>query len=103
MKKTLYPLHPAQREIYLDQLIDVRRPYYNVGGYIRLSGPLDIDRLKAVVRSVPEMFDVFNVQFELEDTEPVCYLNDHAARYELRELDLSGDPDGAATDRKSVV
>ena len=36
MSKIFFPLHPAQHDVYMDQLINIVSPQYNIGGYIVL-------------------------------------------------------------------
>ncbi len=37
-----FPLSSAQKEIWFDQLLHPDRPLYNIGGYVRIDGPMDV-------------------------------------------------------------
>ena len=51
MKQTPFPLHPAQKDVYIDQLLNVESPHYNIGGYLKLEGALDKEKFFRVVNS----------------------------------------------------
>ncbi len=36
-----YPLSSPQREIWFDQILHPDVPLYNIGGYVRIDGPID--------------------------------------------------------------
>ncbi len=93
MKITALPLHPAQLDVYTDQLVNINSPHYNVGGYIRLKGLLDKAIFHQVIDSLPEVFDAFRMRFFLDEGEPkVCpgYIDKTGA---LSELDFTVFPD----------
>jgi amino acid adenylation domain-containing protein len=73
----------------MDQLINRDSPHYNVGGYIRLSGELDIIALKAAVQSVPEKFDVFRMRFDIDGPDQVYTVDDQYADHFFQEIDFS--------------
>ncbi len=37
-EEIIFPLHPAQLDVFTDQLLDIKSPQYNIGGYIKLKG-----------------------------------------------------------------
>ncbi len=90
MESTYLPLHPAQLDVYTDQLINPQSPHYNIGGYIRLKGYLDKEKFNETIQSIPEVFDAFKLKFRLDSEEPVCYLAQDYNCHHLTELDLSG-------------
>jgi len=92
------PLHPAQQDVYLDQAINTEAPYYNMGGYIRLTGHLDKEKFIEAVRSAPEVFDALRMRFDLRDEEPLAYVDEAYTVFELAELEF---PDGE--DKKERV
>ena len=49
MNRITFPLHPAQWDVYTDQLLNVDSPHYNIGGYIRLKGPVDKKKFQEAV------------------------------------------------------
>ncbi|GLX14823.1 non-ribosomal peptide synthetase [Pseudomonas straminea] len=44
-----FPLSAAQQDVWLDQISHGDSPLYNIGGYLRLTGALDISRLRLAV------------------------------------------------------
>ena len=40
-QENIYPLSLSQREIWFDQLMYPDIPLYNIGGYVRIDGPVD--------------------------------------------------------------
>ncbi|MHA4812497.1 condensation domain-containing protein, partial [Flavitalea flava] len=98
MREKKFPLHPAQREVYIDQLINCESPHYNVGGYIKLIGELKKELLRNAVASVPEVFDVFKMRFELNEQEYAGYIDPDYEQHEFKELDFTGhvEPEQAA-------
>ena len=99
MQQLTYPLHPAQWDVYTDQLLNVESPHYNIGGYIKLKGSLDNEKFKEAVCSAPATFDVFRMRFDTNLSESPCYYEEDYQRCEMPELDFSQgqDPEGEAT------
>ena len=93
-----FPLHPAQQDVYMDQLLNSDSPRYNIGGYIVLKGDLDKEKFHQAVRSVPQVFDAFKMRFDLEAQDLLCHYDNDYNTAELSELDFSGgnDPAGEA-------
>src|SRR5689334_15623629 len=89
MEKRFLSLHPAQRDVYTDQLINAGSAHYNIGGYIRLKGRLDKKSFEETVHSIPQVFDAFKLRFKLEAEGPVSYLDESFDKASLEELDLS--------------
>ncbi len=102
MEDLFYPLHPAQLDVFLDQLIDPDSPHYNTGGYIVLKGTLDKEKFMAVVRSVPVVFDAFRMRFDMHSDEPGFYLDTAYNCFEISEVDFSKEADPAAAAAKWV-
>ncbi len=98
MQKTTYPLHPAQKDIYLDQLLNIESPQYNIGGYIKLKGSLNKEKFVEAFSSAPTAFDAFRIRFDLEVPDFLCHLDDGYERMEISEIDFSSftDPAGEA-------
>ncbi|HEY0055307.1 MAG TPA: amino acid adenylation domain-containing protein, partial [Pedobacter sp.] len=93
-----FALHPAQRDVYTDQLINPDSPLYNVGGYIILKGKFDKVKFNEVIKSAPEVFDFFKLRFKLDQPDFLCYYDEDYNAYNLTELDFStqGNPEEAA-------
>lgn len=50
-----YPLTLGQQEIWLDQMLHPELPLYNIGGYMEISGPVDVDLFRmSLVRLIRE-------------------------------------------------
>ncbi len=98
MQKTAYPLHPAQKDIYLDQLLNIESPQYNIGGYIKLKGDLNREKFIEAVNSAPTVFDAFKIRFDLEVPDFLCHIDEGYEKMEINEIDFSGfpDPEGEA-------
>ncbi|MBB6498472.1 non-ribosomal peptide synthetase [Pedobacter cryoconitis] len=93
MSFQILPLHPAQKDVYIDQMINTEAPYYNVGGYILLKGLLDKEKFIAAVNSAPLVFDALKMRFDLQDPQPVAYLDETYDHFELPELVFEDGPD----------
>ncbi|ASZ12153.1 amino acid adenylation domain-containing protein [Chitinophaga sp. MD30] len=83
------PLHPAQSAVYYDQITDIESPHNNLGGYLVLKGRLDLKIFNDVLGTIPTVFDVFRIQFDLDKEEPGCWLSEEASPLTLNVLDLS--------------
>lgn len=93
-----FELHPSQQDVFFDQLLDSQSPIYNIGGYIRLRGVLDVPVFKQAVASGSAVFDAFRISFDLSDPAPVAYLQKASSDVQLEEIDFSShaNPDEAA-------
>jgi amino acid adenylation domain-containing protein/non-ribosomal peptide synthase protein (TIGR01720 family) len=89
MKEQTFPLHPAQRDVFVDQLINRDSPHYNIGGYIKFKGKIDKEKFLQVINSAPEVFDVFKMRFDLGNLNPIGYIDKTYHRLDTSELDLS--------------
>ncbi|PSL45672.1 non-ribosomal peptide synthase protein (TIGR01720 family)/amino acid adenylation domain-containing protein/thioester reductase-like protein [Chitinophaga niastensis] len=83
------PLHPAQRDIFMDQLINIGSASYNIGCYTKLTGLLDKEKFIAAVRTLPEVFDVYKMRFDLDDPQPQAWFDEEYKVLELTLLDFS--------------
>ena len=89
MKRVLLPLHPAQRDVYTDQLIHPASPHYNIGGFIKLKGALNKQMFSEAVNSIVDVFDTFKFRFVTDEAGPRCYLDERGIYPQLTELDFS--------------
>ncbi|RDV12934.1 amino acid adenylation domain-containing protein, partial [Pontibacter diazotrophicus] len=93
LSSALVQLHPAQQEIYYDQVTDCDSPHYNVGGYMVLKGQLKKEEFKEACKSLPTVFDVLRMQIACTDEAPFCtFLQEHFA-LEIEEQDFSDETD----------
>jgi hypothetical protein len=80
MSDTYFPLHPAQQEVYTDQLLNINSSLYNIGGYIVLRGKLDKAKFYETINSAPAVFDCFKLRFNFDKPDFLChYQNDYTA------------------------
>lgn len=89
MQRTTFPLHPAQEDVYIDQLINTESPHYNIGGYIKLKGKLDKEKFHYAVSSAPLAFDAFKMRFDLNEPDSLCHFDPGYEKLEMPELDFS--------------
>ncbi len=89
------PLHPAQYEIYINQLINIESPHYNKGFYIRLKGDLNSAKFIEAVSSSPAVFDAFKLSFDSHETDPICVFDESFTRLEVAQIDFNERPNDA--------
>ncbi|GAA3937019.1 amino acid adenylation domain-containing protein [Chitinophaga oryziterrae] len=89
MALQIIPLHPAQQDMYMDQLINPESPHNNTGGYTKLTGRLDKEKFREAVNSVPDVFDSFKLRFDFENPANHAYFDEDYRQYDLPELDMS--------------
>ncbi|MCW3463983.1 non-ribosomal peptide synthase/polyketide synthase [Chitinophaga nivalis] len=87
------PLHPAQRDIFLDQLIKSESSTYNIGTITRLTGSLDTVTFIAAARTLPTVFDACKMRFDLEDAQPQAYIDDTFDILEVTCIDAVATPE----------
>ncbi|WP_367866697.1 amino acid adenylation domain-containing protein [Pedobacter sp. WC2423] len=63
-------MHPAQQDIFIDQLININSPHYNINNYFKITGPLDIDKFVSAIVSSAAVFDVFKMAIATDDFNP---------------------------------
>jgi amino acid adenylation domain-containing protein len=85
-----FPLHPAQREVYVDQLLHMDSSQYNIGAYIILKGGVDVGKLHAAIGSLPQVFDAFKMRFDLNSADLSYQFESNFNEAELIEADFSG-------------
>ncbi|MDQ6763754.1 MAG: amino acid adenylation domain-containing protein, partial [Bacteroidota bacterium] len=93
-EEEIFPLHPAQQDVYTDQLLDTKSPHYNIGGYIKFKGRLDKKLFYETVGSGAKVFDAFRMRFDLTLPEPVVFLKKNCDNLELSDLDFSEKENG---------
>ncbi|HEX8376315.1 MAG TPA: amino acid adenylation domain-containing protein, partial [Pedobacter sp.] len=91
MSDTYFPLHPAQQEVYTDQLLNTDSPLYNIGGYIVLKGDLNKDKFHEVINSAPADLDFFKLRFDLQNPDFLCHYDERFNTFQLEELDFSAE------------
>ncbi|UOE51896.1 amino acid adenylation domain-containing protein [Mucilaginibacter sp. SMC90] len=96
MSRLQFPLHPAQREVYINQLLNMDSPQYNIGGYIVLKGDLNVEKFHETVGSLPFVFDAFKMSFDFKSPDFIYQLNTEINECELIEADFSTQADPGA-------
>ncbi|MGI8637632.1 MAG: non-ribosomal peptide synthetase, partial [Segetibacter sp.] len=84
-----YPLHPAQQDVYADQILNSDSPRYNIGGYIVLKGHLNKEKFAEVLTSAPKVFDAFKLRFDSNIPEFIGFVDEEYERLKLDEIDFS--------------
>lgn len=74
----------------MDLLINAENSTYNVGGVTRITGPLDKEKFIAAAETLPAVFDVFRMRFDLSDQAPQAYLDDTFTVQEVICMDFTG-------------
>ena len=72
LQTTWLPMHPAQQEVYYDQLTNPESPHYNIGGYIVVHGALDRALVQRIVGQMPTTFDALRLLFDFNGLRPQC-------------------------------
>lgn len=89
MSENSSQLHPAQKDVYIDQLIDLESPHYNIGFYIVLKGKLNRDNLYESMVTSPQMFDALQMRFDLETPDFLCHYQSTNLTLSIPEVDFS--------------
>ncbi|WP_186025090.1 condensation domain-containing protein, partial [Burkholderia gladioli] len=96
----LYPLTSVQRDIWIDQLLHVDVPLYNIGGYLQIAGAIDVALLERALRIVVDKYDALRivmVEGASEDTVPMqAFARTRPLSLPLHDLSHEADPTAAA-------
>ena len=65
-----YPLSLPQKEIWFDQVLRPEVPLYNIGGYIRIDGPVDPARLEKALNQVIGENDALRIMIVEKESTP---------------------------------
>ncbi|MGO4294382.1 amino acid adenylation domain-containing protein, partial [Chitinophaga sp. RAB17] len=96
MFQQMISLHPAQHDIFMDQLIYPDSSHYNTGGYLKIVGTLDKEKFAAAVYSLPAVFDALRMRFSITDDTPHLYFDNNSLSYHMQEVDATDMPDNNA-------
>ncbi|MBB6502885.1 non-ribosomal peptide synthetase, partial [Pedobacter cryoconitis] len=83
-----FPLHPAQQDVYIDQLFNSDSPHYNINCYFKITGALAVDKFIEAVISSHAVFDVFKMAIGADDFVPNYELVDDD-RLSVQRIDFS--------------
>lgn len=76
LKRELYPLSFAQRQIYITCQFDARAIGYNMPAAIRFDGPLDLNRLQSAFCGIIERHEALRTSFVTVDGVPYQRVHD---------------------------
>ncbi|MBV8253654.1 MAG: amino acid adenylation domain-containing protein [Chitinophaga sp.] len=96
MLTNVFPLHPTQKDIYVDQLMNPESPHYTLTGYLTLKGHLNKTKFAKAVKVVISGNDIFRMSFDLESPQPIGYVSDATPEIPLQEIDYSQQDDPEA-------
>jgi amino acid adenylation domain-containing protein len=89
MTEFAFGLHPAQRDVFLDQLIHPASSHYTIGIGLKLSGNINIHTLKLAIAGSADVFDVYRMRFDLEAEELSGYFIQEPSPIDIIEKDFS--------------
>ncbi|MCB9251761.1 MAG: amino acid adenylation domain-containing protein [Flavobacteriales bacterium] len=81
--ESILPLHYSQKDVFVDQAL-FPGAKYNIGGYIKLHGQLNLDLFTQAVKSAGEHFDAFSMRFDASESEPNIRID-----AQFKEVDLT--------------
>jgi amino acid adenylation domain-containing protein len=84
------PLSFAQRRLWFFDRLEPGSPLYNIHGVLRVTGPLDADRLERALGAVERRHESLRTVFAAPGDEPVQIIL--PPRFTLRNVDLTGLP-----------
>lgn len=90
-----YPLSFAQRRLWYLDLLEPGSPIFNINGYVRLRGALDVDALERSLADLTQRHQVLGAVFRNHGGHPVQTVL--PARVAMTHVDLSGLPDAERT------
>src|SRR4051812_34453332 len=83
------PLSPAQKDIFVDQLLHVDSPHYNIGLYISIKGLIDENLFSNAINSSLRSNDTFRLRIDLREQGLCCYISDDPRLYEVSRIDFT--------------
>ncbi|MET4141838.1 amino acid adenylation domain-containing protein [Pedobacter sp. UYP1] len=91
LSSNTFPMHPAQQDVFIDQLININSPHYNINNYFKITGTLNIDKFISTIVSSAAVFDVFKMAIATADFNPGYQINEQERELPVQLLDFSGD------------
>ncbi|MCP5050753.1 MAG: amino acid adenylation domain-containing protein, partial [bacterium] len=88
--KEYYPLSSAQKRLYFIQMLDQSSIGYNIPLAMKLTGNLDMDKLKDCLGKLVQRHESLRTSFHMIDNQPVQKIHDHV-EFEI-EFFGRGDP-----------
>src|ERR1700712_3204811 len=84
-----FPLHPAQHDVYLDELINLGNPQHNIGGYVILNGKLNEKIFNEIFITAPVIFDAFKLRFDFASQDFQNHYDIDFSKIDLQSVDLT--------------
>lgn len=98
--KIIFPLHPAQENIYFEQILHLDDPFYNIGCYQILEYHVDKDVAQRCWKMLYQHLDALRIMIieGQENVSPVQYIQQHThATLHFYDLSNKNNPEKTAT------
>ncbi|RAJ29156.1 non-ribosomal peptide synthetase [Pedobacter cryoconitis] len=89
LSSNTFPIHPAQQDIFIDQLININSPHYNINNYFKITGALDLDKFVSAIVSSYAVFDVFKMAVAADDFNPGYQLAERERQFPVQLIDFT--------------
>lgn len=90
---TNFPLLASQESIYFDQLVSKNNPKYNVCGYVKFKGSLDIDLYLQAYDAICDKYSALNLIFSTTNGRPTQTLLTNKAKTPPISIDFTNEND----------
>nr|VFK62764.1 MAG: Condensation domain-containing protein [Candidatus Kentron sp. UNK]VFK70648.1 MAG: Condensation domain-containing protein [Candidatus Kentron sp. UNK] len=92
-----YPLSSPQRDFWFDQILHPHVPLYNIGGYVRIDGPIDPDLFQQALDRVIRENDALRIILhEGEDLPTQTFVEDVSSGLDFHDFSSSENGPGLA-------
>ena len=92
----IYPLSLIQEDIWLSQMIHNEVPLYNIGGRVKINGPIEVDTFIEAHRKMTQQNDALRMIFYKGTALPGLGFAQTAQKIILKDFSNHGNPDKAA-------
>ncbi len=90
-----FPLNSYQRDVWAADSVLPDSPQFNGAIHERLTGPVDLEVLRACLERAVDGNDAFRLRFGERDGQPYQWLSDEQPVIELMDFRTAADPAGA--------
>ncbi|WP_069470758.1 non-ribosomal peptide synthetase [Candidatus Marithrix sp. Canyon 246] len=91
-----YPLSSTQKEIWLDQSLSPNIPLYNIGGYLHISGAIDIKLFEQSLNQLIQEYDALRIKLQHSSEGFVVQSIEEHIDFKLDYQEFSEHPDAMA-------
>ncbi|MCK5680748.1 hypothetical protein KAI46_08065, partial [bacterium] len=99
--RTLYPLTSSQQEIWFDQILHADLPIYNIGGYVKIPGPVKPELFEKAINLLIRKHDALRIVLTAdtdEDGVPLqAFLESLTITVPMHDLSTASDPHKSAS------